>query len=177
MKNNTKTRLLIIAKNGLIAALYTVLSIIIAPLAFGTVQVRFSEALTLLPVIAPHSVIGVTLGCALTNLIGASTGANFLGIADVFIGSLATLFAALLTVKLGKKRFKGLPLIASLPPVLINAAVIGLEWCYVTTGGFSVSAFLLYAATIGLGQLVSCTFFGTFLVSILEKTKADKYIK
>ncbi|MEG0854312.1 MAG: QueT transporter family protein, partial [Angelakisella sp.] len=101
----------------------------------------------------------------LTNLVGASTGANFLGIADVFIGSGATLVAGLLTAKLGKYRFRGLPILASLPPVLINAVVIGWEWHYVAG-----MPFLLTAGLIGLGQFASCCGLGLLLVYYMEKT-------
>ena len=88
-----------LARNGLIAAAYAALSLALTPFTFGQVQCRVSEALTLLPVLCPSSVWGVTLGCVVTNLVGASAGTNFLGIADVFLGSAATLVAGLMTAK------------------------------------------------------------------------------
>ena len=166
MKNK---KLNILVQNGLVAAIYAVLSLILAPISFGSVQCRISEALTLLPVLAPNTVWGVALGCAITNLVGASTGANFLGIADVFIGTAATLVATLLTAKLRHIRWKGLPILASLPPVLINAFVIGAEWCYVTTGGLPTIPYLTYSAFVGIGQLVSCCILGIPMVYYMEK--------
>lgn len=173
--NNPK--LVGLVRNGLIAALYTVLGLVLAPIAFGPVQCRISEALTLLPVLNPAAAWGVTLGCLLTNLVGASTGMNFLGMADVFIGSATTLAAALLTVKLAKYRWKGLPLLASLPPVILNAIVIGAEWGFVTTGSLAPMAVLPYMGLIALGQLASCSVLGVLLVRGMEKTGVDKIIK
>lgn len=83
---------------ALIAAAYTALSLALAPLSFGYAQVRVSEALTLLPLFSPNAVWGVTLGCALTNAVGAAMGVNF-GVADVVFGTLATLVSALLTAR------------------------------------------------------------------------------
>lgn len=171
MQNN-KTRTLV--QGGVIAALYFVLGVLLAPISFGPVQCRIPEALTLLPVLAPATAWGITLGCALTNLLGANTGANFLGMADVFIGSGATLIAAMMTAKLGRYRWKGLPILASLPPVLVNAVVIGAEWSYVTTGSVAPLTVLPFAAMIGAGQLLSCTLLGCLLVLVLERGGVDK---
>ena len=73
----TKTRTIV--RCALIASLYTAVSLVLAPIAFGAVQARVSEAFTLLPVLVPDAVVGVTLGCFLTNLVGVFTGANVLG--------------------------------------------------------------------------------------------------
>ena len=72
----TKTRTIV--RCALIASLYTAVSLVLAPIAFGAVQARVSEAFTLLPVLVPDAVVGVTLGCFLTNLVGVFTGANVL---------------------------------------------------------------------------------------------------
>lgn len=153
-----------LTRNGLIAAIYTVLGLVLAPITFGAAQCRVSEALTLLPLLNPSSVWGITLGCALTNLVGASTGANFLGMADVFIGSAATFAAGWMTARLGKYRWHGLPLLATLPPILLNALVIGAEWSYVAAMPLPLTAGL-----IGLGQAASCAV-GLLLVCALEKS-------
>lgn len=166
--NNSNLRWL--TRNGLIAAIYTVLSLVLAPISFGAAQCRISEALTLLPLLSPSTVWGITLGCALTNLVGASTGANFLGIADVFIGSAATLAAGLLTARLGKYRWRGLPILATLPPILINAVVIGWEWSFVAAMPFALTAGL-----IALGQTASCAL-GLLLVYSMEKTGIQRWL-
>ena len=89
----TKTRTIV--RCALIASLYTAVSLVLAPIAFGAVQARVSEAFTLLPVLVPDAVVGVTLGCFLTNLVGVFTGANVLGALDIVFGTAATLTAAL----------------------------------------------------------------------------------
>lgn len=83
---------------------------------------RVSEALTLLPVLSPDAIVGVTLGCALTNALGSS-----MGLIDVVVGTSATLIAALMSWALRKARVFGLPVASSLPPVLVNAVFIGAE--------------------------------------------------
>lgn len=82
----------------------------------GAVQARVSEALTLLPVLTPLAVPGVTIGCLITNAYGVAAGANILGAADILLGTAATLAAALLTRALRRFTVFGLPLPASLPP-------------------------------------------------------------
>ena len=81
----------------MIAAIYTALSLALAPFSYGNIQVRIAEALTLLPLIYQPAIWGVTLGCFLTNLIGAIMGFNPTGMIDAVIGTAATLLAALCT--------------------------------------------------------------------------------
>ncbi|MEA5010915.1 MAG: QueT transporter family protein [Angelakisella sp.] len=157
--------------SGLIAAAYTALSLALAPFSFGYAQVRVSEALTLLPLFSPNAIWGVTLGCAITNGIGAAMGLNF-GIVDIVFGTLATLVSALLTARLSKPRVAGLPLLAPLPPVLINAVVVGLELWY-----FTGAPLLLCMVGVGVGQLVSCYGLGLILVKAMEKTGVDKMLR
>ncbi len=170
-------RLRKIVFSGLIAAVYAAVSLALAPISFGQIQLRASEALTILPLLTPCGIWGVTLGCLITNAVGVVTGANFLGLIDVFTGTLATLIAAFLTAKLSKYRWKGLPILATLPPVLINAVVVGGEWCYVMTGGLPLLPFLGFAGMIGLGQLGACTVLGLLLLRALEKTGAANTLR
>ncbi len=157
---------------GLIAAVYSAVSLALAPISFGQVQLRVSEALTILPVLNPCAIWGVTIGCLITNIVGVATGANFLGAVDVFTGTLATVIAAFMTAKLGKYRWKGLPVLATLPPVLLNAVVVGGEWCYVVTGGLPFVPYLAFAGMIALGQFGACTVLGLILLRALEKSSA-----
>lgn len=131
MKNRTLRQ---ITAAGVIAAAYAALSLVLASITFGPVQCRVSEALTLLPVLSPAAVWGVTLGCAITNGVGAATGANFLGMVDLFVGTAATLLAAVASRLLGKIRIGGAPWLSALPPILFNAVAIGAEWCYAPPG-------------------------------------------
>ena len=173
--NNRNHQVRRLTQNALIASCYTVLSLVLAPISFGIGQVRVAESLTLLPAISPHAIWGVTLGCALTNFIGMATGANLLGFADVFIGAFATLIAAGLTIKLRKYRFKGLPVLASIPPILVNAVIIGSELCFVLTGGFELVPLLGFMASVAVGQFVSCTIIGLIMVYAIEKSGIQKY--
>ena len=156
---------------ALIAAAYTALSLALAPLSFGYAQVRVSEALTLLPLFSPNAVWGVTLGCALTNAVGAAMGVNF-GVADVVFGTLATLLACVVTYKLRNVRFKGLAIVPSLPPVLFNAVIIGIEIAVMFPDPSSSAPLWLACITngisVGIGELISCTVLGVLLVKIVE---------
>lgn len=110
-----------ITQSALIAALYAGLTLLFLPISFGQVQMRVSEALTVLPVLFPSAIPGLFVGCLLANLLGGSPWQ------DVLFGSLATLTAAVLTRLLRKHLW-----LAALMPVVINALVVGLllNWMY-----------------------------------------------
>lgn len=151
---------------AMIAVVYTVISLVAAPLAYGAVQVRFSEALTLLPLFTPDAIWGVTLGCFITNMIGSSP-------IDMVFGTLATLLAALCTYRARHIRLKGLPIVAALPPILINAVIIGAEITYFfMPEQASVSLLLFNILTVGLGQVISCGVIGLAMVKLIEKIPA-----
>ena len=142
-----------LAIGGVVAALYTALTLVFAPISFSQIQLRVSEALTLLPVLSGASVPGLFIGCLISNLI---TGQPW---QDVVFGSLATLIAALLTRKFRKKI--GL---AALMPVLVNALVIGLMLYYV----YGLPPFISIL-TVGAGELAVCFLLGIPLVGILRQ--------
>ncbi len=152
-----------LTRTAVIAAVYVALCLVLAPLSFGPVQIRFAEALVLLPVICPQAVLGVTIGCFLANFIASAP-------IDMVVGTLATLFAALLTRRLRHKRMFGFALLASMPPVLINAVVVGimLTILYVSPTA-PAGVYLFNMASVGVGQLISCTVLGTLLVAAIEK--------
>lgn len=155
-------------KAAIIAALYICFCLIFQPISFGIIQIRISEMLTLLPVICPEAIIGVTLGCFLSNALFVSATTPL----DIILGTLATLIAAILTYKLRNIKTSHLALVPSLPPVIINALVIGVELT-ILYYGVSTSAYmyLLNIFTIGVGQLISCSFLGVLLVYIIQKNK------
>ncbi|MFV0497168.1 MAG: QueT transporter family protein [Candidatus Fimivivens sp.] len=163
-----------LARCAMIAALYATISIVFLPLTFGAVQARMSEALTLLPVLTTLGIPGVTLGCLITNIYGVAAGANILGAADILLGTAATLFAALMTRRLRKYRTKGLPILASLPPVIVNAVVIGAELTFAETNTLNSPLLWLNIFQVGLGQFVSCTILGLLLIWTLERAGLDK---
>ncbi len=167
---NTNVRKLTMC--AMLAAIYVVLSLAFAPISFGAVQFRVSEALTLLPVFSPYAIVGVTVGCLITNIVGVAMGATLP--LDILFGTLATLLAAVLTYLLRNICIKGLPVLAALPPVLVNAFVIGWEITYFfLPEGASWVGFITSAISVGLGQVVACCVLGLLLVYTLKKTKLD----
>ncbi len=157
-----------LTKAGLIAALYVVLTLVIQPIGYGTVQFRVAEMLTILPVYTPAAIPGLTVGCFLSNLIGLATGANPAGGWDLLIGTGATAAAALLTYALRHVRVKNLPLLATLPPVLINAVAIGTELA-VVYGGIP---WYFHALGVAVGQFLACSVCGTILAAALNRVKS-----
>lgn len=159
---------------AVIAAVYVVLCLVLAPFSYGAIQVRIAEALCLLPVFGAEYIIGVTLGCFLANLF-AST------IIDVVFGTIATLLACLVTYRLRNVRIKGLAIPASLPPVLFNAVIVGIEITIFFTDYTAMSApvwllCLTNGITVGIGELISCTILGVALVKLIESNTALKQI-
>lgn len=159
---------------AVIAAVYVVLCLVLAPFSYGAIQVRIAEALCLLPVFGAEYIIGVTLGCFLANLFGST-------IIDVVFGTIATLLACLVTYRLRNVRIKGLAIPASLPLVLFNAVIVGIEITIFFTDYTAMSApvwllCLTNGITVGIGELISCTILGVALVKLIESNTALKQI-
>ena len=156
-------------KVSLIAAIYTILSLVLAPFSFGNIQVRVAEALTLLPLIYAPAIVGLTIGCFITNLVGVVMGANLLGMMDVVIGTSATLIAALITYKFKDVQIKNFAVISILSPIVINALIIGAELAYVLLP--SLSGFAIFALDVAFGQAVSILIIGLPLLAWFKKTR------
>ena len=155
---------------ALIAALYTALTLAIAPFAFGTVQFRISEVLTVLPLFTATAIPGLTLGCALANLLGFLWGLNGIGILDIFFGTAATLLASFATYWVGRKLKGKVPrcILAPLPPVIFNALIVGAELTILITNSFTLPVFLLNAGSVLLGELVICYLLGVPFILLLS---------
>lgn len=174
MSSKSNTRFL--AVSAVIAGLYATLTYAAAMLnlAYGPVQFRFSEALTILPAFTPAAIPGLAVGCLIANL------GSPLGMVDWVFGTSATLLAALGTAAVSRVRYKGVPFLAPLPPIVINAFVVGLEVsCLNGTGAFTWSAFTManftYSVlTVGLGELAVCLVLGLPLCILLEKSGLRK---
>ena len=138
--------------SGIIAALYAGLTILLQAFSFGAVQVRVSEAMTLLPLLTPAAIPGLAIGCFIANLICSTWQ-------DWVFGTMATLIAAILTRKLRKNVY-----LAAAMPVLANALIIGpmLYWMF---GG----SWLLNILTVGVGEAIACFLLGIPLRKSLEK--------
>ncbi|MCI8649835.1 MAG: QueT transporter family protein [Anaerotruncus sp.] len=157
---------------AMLAALYTAVSLALAPLSFGIVQIRFAEAFTLLATLSTVGIFGVTLGCLLTNLVGVLIGTTLAP--DVLFGTLATFIAALLSYQLRHVRVKGLALPSALPPILVNAVVIGIELTWFYSDGVHLSILLVNMLSVGLGQIIPCAVLGVLLIYTLERSRLDE---
>ena len=165
---------------AMIAAIYVVLTLLANALGLANyvIQVRFSEALTILPFFTPAAVPGLFVGCILSNIL---TGCMPL---DVIFGSLATLFGALGTYLIGKK-FRHIAgtgetgqdsqrnlsfhkFLAPLPPIVSNTLIVPFILAYVYQFEGSILWFML---TVGAGEVISCGFLGLALLFSLEKRK------
>ena len=163
-----------VTRAAIIAALYVVLTLVMWEYSYMALQVRVSEALCVLPLLFPEAVPGLFVGCILANLI--VTGGQAL---DVVAGSLTTLFAAYLSMKIGYFR----PAIKSakywlglIPPVLLNAVIVGTVVLYLYGfSGFGIEEshawkYLPYSMlTVGAGELISVYGLGTLMYMALGK--------
>ena len=142
-----------IALAGVIAGAYIAVTLLFAPLSYGMVQIRISEALTLLPFLFPEAIPGLFAGCLLANFAGG------FGLADVIFGSAATLAAAVLTARMPTV------FLAALSPVVINMVVVG--------GYLSVLLdvpLLLSMTYVGAGESIACFLLGIPLVLMVMVT-------
>lgn len=156
MRNNTTRRICI---GGIIAAVYAVLTLSLPYLSYGPIQIRFSEALTILPFFFPEAIPSLAIGCFIANLLGSPY------VLDWVFGTLATLLAALWTSQM-KNRW-----LAPLPPVICNVVIVGAEIAWFETGfssGFAV-AWIYNGLTVGVGELIACYILGMLLLYFLPR--------
>lgn len=144
------------------AALYALLGYFgdILSLTFGPVQIRFAEALTVLPFLFPATAPGLAIGCLVTNLLSPY------GPIDVIFGTLATAVAAWLTVKMPKWY------LAALPPILVNAVVLPPMWAWAEVGAVNPAFWTacgFNALTFIPGEALACYVLGTLLLKALSK--------
>lgn len=152
-----KNKVMFISQGAIIAALYVALTHIsnIAGLASGAIQIRLSEALTVLPVFTPAAIPGLFIGCLLSNL---TTGCIPW---DIIVGSAATLIGAIGTYALRKY-----PLAASIPPIIANAVIVPFVLAYAYGFEGTIPYFML---TVGIGEIICCGVIGTLLMSALRR--------
>ena len=146
---------LFVAQAALIAAIYVVLTYFVSAfhLASGAIQVRISEALTVLPFFTPAAIPGVTIGCFLSNLL---TGCLPM---DVLCGSLATLIGAVGSYLLRKYKW-----LVPLPPVVANTLIVPYVLAYVYGAEGTIPFFMV---TVGIGEVISCYVLGSILMNAL----------
>lgn len=141
-----------IIQSALIAALYAGLTYLSNAfgLAYGPIQLRISEVLTVLPAITPSAIPGLTVGCFIANI-------GSFNAADMIFGTFATFIAALITYCLRDIKFKKIPYLSLLSPVIVNAVIIGFEIAVLfLEGGYTLAGFVISALEVGLGEFIVC---------------------
>ncbi len=146
---------------AMIAAIYVVLVEVFKPFSYGIMQVRIAEVLTVLPYFTPAAVPGLTVGVIISNIIGPY------GPLDIVVGSLATLIAAYFTYKMRKK------ILAPLPPIVVNAIIIGFMLYYIFLGSPDETPLLAIMGWVALGQTIVCYGLGYPFMLILDKYKKN----
>ena len=163
-----KSTTLRIATAAVVAAAYAALTLALAPNSYGAVQFRVSEALTVLPFFMPCTVWGLFVGCILANVYTGS-------VLDIVFGSLATLLAALLTARFGRRgnTVKN-RLLGCLMPVVFNAVIVGavLTWGYlIRPVPDPLASYLFNALSVGIGEAAVLYLLGYTLLRQLPKIR------
>ena len=155
MKNKNIT---FMTQAAMIAAIYVVLTYVFAPFSFGEIQVRISEALTILPVFTPAAIPGLFVGCLIGNILGGAI------LPDIIFGSIATLIGAFFTYQLRNRN----QFLAPLPPVIANTVIVPFVLYY----GYGVTLPIPFMMlTVGVGEVLSCCVLGMVLYFALKKYK------
>ena len=153
MKRPTKY----LVRTATISAIYATLTLAVYPLSYGAVQIRVSEALTILPLFFPEAVVGLAVGCFLANIP--------MGIWDMLIGTTATLIASIFT-RLSRHIYLGV-----IPPIVANALLVPL--IFLTMPDIT-TAYYVNVLTVGLGELLSVVGLGVPLYFALLRLKKAK---
>jgi len=155
---NAKLRYMIRA--AVIATIYAAVTYLLRPISYGVIQVRVSEALTLLPLIESAAIPGLFLGCLIANILGG------MGPWDIFLGSLITLVSAYITSKMPN------PVLGALPPIVFNALGVAFYLSFLFHMPYWATA--LY---IGVGQLVSVAGVGIPLYYFIQRTSLKDFFQ
>lgn len=162
---------LYVVTSAAIAAIYVVLTLPFAQIAYGPIQFRLAESMAVLPIITPAAIPGLTIGCFLANLFSPQS----LGPIDFIFGSLATLLSAVSTRWIFRllNKMKGIfrDLISLLPPVVFNALIVGTYLTYLLTEGpVRGTMILINIGYIALSETVVVYLIGYPLLTILRKS-------
>ena len=162
MLNSTKSKTTYsLALTGIIGALYTVLTLAFYPISFGAIQVRVSELMAILPLFCGEAVLGLTIGCLISNLLGN-------GLLDIILGTLATLISAVCTYVIGKKirqyvlRF----VLGGFFPVIINAIIVPFTFLAITS---LKELYFISAIQVFIGQFLAVYVIGGIVYFVFGK--------
>ena len=184
------SRTVSIARTGMIAAVYAAATLValllLQGLAWGPVQFRISEAVCVLALLTPNAIPGLTIGCALANLIAlAISGTGALGMLDVLFGSLATCLGALWCWRMRER-----PAVAVLGPVIANALIVPaylplllqgmgfytIPFTTIALDGAYVPMYLFGLVATGIGEAIVMYVLGLPLLAALKKSGAAKIL-
>lgn len=144
-----------LAQSAVIAALYTALTVVFAPISFGAIQVRIAEVMTILPMFTSAAIPGLFIGCILANLLGGGI------ILDVVFGSIATLLGAVFGYILRRNRW-----LVPIPTVISNTIIVPLVLRYGYGLDIPLPLLMMYIAA---GEIVGCYLLGELFASVLLK--------
>ena len=156
-KNRNSIRDMTLA--AMLAAVYAVLTMVLPIPQYGSIQIRFAEALTVLPFLFPMATPGLFVGCVIANLLSPY------GLLDVLAGSAATLLACLWTQRM-KNRW-----LAPVPAIICNAGIVGAVVAFAQTGSGDAfwPAYAFNAVTVGVGELIAGYLLGMPLLRVLTE--------
>lgn len=167
--NDNRKRIRLIVYSGIIAALYVVLTLPMAQFAFGPIQFRLAEVLTVLPAFAAGYIPGISLGCFLANLLNP----NNLGPVDIIGGTGATILAGIFSRILGKKN----KILGIIPPVVFNGLIVGgyLPFLLLDEGsGVTAAAVGLSMFEVAASEAVLLVIVGIPFILLIEKNSRLK---
>lgn len=160
---NNRSKIVYLVQAAMIAAIYVVLTYLFAPFSFGEVQVRISEALTVLPAFTPAAIPGLFVGCLIGNILGGAI------LPDIVFGSIATLLGACGTYLFcrgnveGKRKY-----LAPVPPVVANTVIVP----FVLRFGYGVPLPIPFMMlTVGVGEVISCGVLGMIVYQAVARYK------
>jgi len=158
--NRQLTRFIVF--NGIVAALYVVLTYFLAPISYGPVQARISEAMTIFPIFSFNMIPGITLGCLISNLLNPDN----LGPVDIIGGTLATLLAGLCSRFIGKKNIW----LGIIPPIVFNGVIVGGYLPFLIMETVTWQEVLLTMLSVAAGEAAVLVVLGLPLVAVIGKT-------
>lgn len=163
--NKNRKRIMYIVFSGVIAALYVVLTLPMAQFAYGPIQFRLAEVLTVLPAFSFGGIPGITIGCFLANLLNPGN----LGPIDIFGGTIATLIAGFLSRILGKKN----KILGIIPPIVVNGVIVGayLPFLLAEPGSnVTIPMIAISMLSVAASEAVLLVVLGIPLILVINKT-------
>ena len=158
-RNQTTAKTRALVRGAIIAAIYTALTLLFAPISYGEVQIRIAESLTLLPVLLPEAVPALAVGCLLANVLGGCT------IFDIVFGTPATLLVAIAARQL-RNRVR----LAMLMPVLFNGVIVGAVVHFAYAPVIPLPLCMIFVAA---GEAVACCVLGPIVLKMLRRLPGE----